>query len=115
MVPECSEDIVSEGKTLHHCVGGYAPRHIQGKTTILFLRHKRRPERSFLTIELDDVNERNVKIRQIHGYMNERYRPSASQKDKYAWFLNPWLEWVNSGSRREGSGIPIIKEEVKTA
>lgn len=113
-VPECSEDIVEEGRTLHHCVGGYAPRHIQGKTTILFLRHQRRPERSFLTIELDDSGL-EVRIRQIHGYRNEAYDRKISMREKYAWFLNPWLEWVNAGSRRDGSGAPIIHEEVRTA
>ena len=114
VVPKCSEDIVEEGRTLHHCVGGYAPRHIQGKTTILFLRHERRPERSFLTIELDDSGP-EVYLRQIHGYRNEAYDRAVSMREKYAWFLNPWLEWVNAGSKRDGSGSPIINEEVKTA
>lgn len=116
VIPECGEDIVTEGKILRHCVGGYAARHIEGKTTILFLRHKRRPERSFLTIELDDERERNVRIRQIHGYRNEGYnRTGAAPIQKYAWFLNPWLAWVNAGSKRDRSGAPIINEEVKTA
>lgn len=114
VVPACSEDIVEEGRILHHCVGGYAPRHIQGKTTILFLRHSRRPERSFLTIELDGSGL-EVRIRQIHGYRNEAYDREISMREKYDWFLNPWLEWVNSGSKRDGNGVPIIHEEVKTA
>lgn len=117
IVPNGSSEIVAEGKTLHHCVGGYAQRHIEGKTTILFLRHKKRPGRSFLTIELDE-SKRQVQIRQIHGYKNERYeagRYGTSPMTKYAWFLTPWLEWINTGSRRDKAGNPIINEEVKTA
>ena len=38
VVPRGIEDIVREGKTLKICVGGYAHRHVEGKTTILFLR-----------------------------------------------------------------------------
>jgi len=119
LVPTGSEEIVREGKTLQHCVGGYAARHIEGKTTILFLRHSRKPGRSFLTMEMEERNGRMV-IRQIHGYQNERYQGAADPRERYAWFLEPWLNWVNSGSERDRDGNPVLPEkeiitEVKTA
>ena len=118
VVPASAEEIVQEGKTLHHCVGGYAARHINGQTTILFLRRARRPERSFLTIELYEDRGR-VLIRQIHGYKNEGYgnKRGRDKEEEYAWFLGPWLDWINSGSRRDRNGKPVLPEtkEEKTA
>lgn len=111
IVPTCAQEIVQEGKTLHHCVGGYAARHISGATTILFLRKERRPERSFLTIELRSDGT----LVQIHGYRNESYDYNRSMKSEWAWFLDPWLGWVRAGSRRDKQGRPILKQEVKTA
>lgn len=64
---ETVDELVEEGKTLHHCVGGYGPAHANGQI-ILFIRHTRRPERSWFTLNVD-VKER--KIIQNHGYCNE--------------------------------------------
>jgi len=119
LIPKGSEEIVNEGRTLHHCVGGYAQRHIYGTTTILFLRHQKKPGRSFLTIELYE-EKKQIKIRQIHGYRNENYAlpgKTLSPREKYAWFLDVWLSWVNSGSRRDKEGRPILSEseDEKTA
>ena len=116
VVPKNSAEIVREGKTLHHCVVGYADRHINGSTVILFLRHERRPERSFLTIELS--TGKKPKLRQIHGYRNEDYRGSRWENrpaEKYKWFLDAWLDWVHDGSPRDQQGRPIMKKEAKTA
>lgn len=68
VVPERASEIITEGKILQHCVGGYASRHIQGRTTILFLRHISEPDKPYYTIE---VNEKEKHIVQCHGYMNE--------------------------------------------
>lgn len=115
VIPGCAREIVEEGQTLHHCVGGYAARHVAGSTTILFLRHERRPERSFLTMELDKVRG-EWRIRQIHGYRNEGYNLTSGKRgappaEKYAWFLAPWLDWVNDGSPRDKAGRPVMKEK----
>lgn len=114
VVPKSEQEIINEGKTLHHCVGGYAARHMNGKTTILFLRKARTPGRPFLTIELAEKRE-TVYIVQIHGYKNERYPAAVRPEDKYSWFLKPWLDWVNSGSRRDKDGKPLIENKEATA
>ena len=51
--PLGADEIVAEGKALKHCVGGYADRHVNGNTTILFLRDRERPGRPLVTIEMD--------------------------------------------------------------
>jgi len=113
MVPVSSAEIVREGKTLHHCVGGYAARHLAGKTTILFFRRSRKPSTSYITIEMTGTN--GDRIMQIHGYQNERYKGAVSPLQRYQHIIDTWLDWVRSGSKRDGSGKPIIKQEVKTA
>lgn len=111
VVPESGEQIVEEGKTLQHCVGGYAGRHLEGKVDILFLRHVRKQTRSFLTIEMGarkTVSDK-ITLMQIHGYKNECYKNSPeAPRTKYAWFLSAWMNWMRHGSKRDKTGNPII-------
>lgn len=117
-VPKNRAEIVAEGKALQHCVGGYADRHMEGKVTILFLRQEAVPEVPFLTVEMN-----GDKLVQIHGWKNEglyttqgRFAPDP--RDVYKNFLDPWLEWVANGSRRNKKGEPIrprVKVEVQIA
>ena len=107
VVPKGIEDIVNEGKTLKICVGSYADRHVEGKTTILFLRHERRPERSWLCIELDNRGE----LQQIRGYRNEGYPHAVKPEVKYGEWLRQWQGWYKSGSPRDKDGKAIIKEK----
>lgn len=76
VVPAKASDIITEGKVLQHCVGGYASRHIQGRTTILFLRHISEPDKPYYTIEVD---EKQRYIVQCHGFMNERKSKKAEE------------------------------------
>jgi len=67
VVPQSMQEIINEGKVQHHCVGGYADRHAQGKLVILFLRKKSNPQKAFYTIEVDPVTD---KIKQCRGFRN---------------------------------------------
>ena len=106
--PATGAAIRREGKTLDHCVGGYADRHLNGTLTILFLRRSDRPEMPYVTIEMD-----GNQLRQIHGYKNEtkpcadnpgRVSPRVRHKD----FLDTWLRWLRSGSKRNADGTPKL-------
>ena len=71
VLPTCNGDLIKEGATLRHCVGGYGADHISSQHTIFFVRHYRRPERSYYTL---DINMTGRPIRQqLHGYGNERH------------------------------------------
>ena len=67
--PRTCVEIIEEGAALDHCVGGYADRHADGKTTILFLRTIGHPETPYYTIEVGN----SVNIVQCHGFQNERH------------------------------------------
>jgi len=67
VVPTCKDDIVKEGHSLHHCVGGYAERVLKGETIIVFVRKLEQPDTSFFTCEIND----NFSIRQLRGNRNK--------------------------------------------
>ena len=52
-----------------------------------------------------------MQIRQIHGFQNERYDPQKKPEERFAWFIGPWLDWVNAGSERDRDGNPELKIE----
>lgn len=106
-----AEEIVREGKLLHHCVGGYADRHISGATTILFLRRRSAPGKPLCTIEV-----RGNSIVQIHGWDDERTAcednpERRSPRDLYREFLEGWTAWLKAGSLRDKAGRPKIKKK----
>lgn len=69
VLPRANSDLYAEGKTLNHCVGGYGEAHTKGKI-IVFIRHARRPERSWFTLNIDLTGTKWREI-QLHGYGNE--------------------------------------------
>lgn len=102
VIPVNAEVIRAEGRILHHCVGGYADRHIQGKTTILFLRRTEDMDTPYVTIEINDADH---VIRQVHGYRNDvgAEAPMIRHRD----FFDEWQEWLRRGSPRTKKGEPI--------
>ena len=116
-VPTSPSEIFNESRMQKNCVKGYAERHFNGVTTVLFLREKKDPTRSFFTIEV-----RDGEIRQCCGYHNDcHYDVNAEAWDEYMArdragalaFKNEWWAWVQAGSPRDGNGNPIKLNERK--
>jgi len=108
-IPETAAEIVAEGRVLCHCVGGYAPRHMEGKVAILFLRSIEDPDTPLCTIEMN-----GTKLVQIHGYKNERDVGSISPMILYKDFLDIWLPWVEAYSPRDQQGRPVLPEKERS-
>ena len=113
--PLGKDEILAEARKLQHCVGGYADRHIQGKTTILFMRRVKNLDEPWLTIEMTG-NE----LIQIHGYKNEgihtaKGRFAPDPREVYRDFLDTWLEWLEKGSKRDKKGNPRLPRKKKGA
>ena len=74
-------EIILEGRTLHHCVGGdtYLSRHAEGTSTILFLRKKEHPEIPYITVEIS-----GKRICQWYG----AYDKKTDEKENEAWLNN---------------------------
>lgn len=86
IIPKGSEEIITEGKRMAHCVGGYAHRHMTGATTILFLRKTEEIYSALYTIEIDDKTKT---IRQIQGFGNRT--PLTEEAEA---FFNEWKEEI---------------------
>lgn len=111
--PLDKEEILAEARKLQHCVGGCAGRHIQGKTTILFMRKLKKPDEPWLTIEMNGNG-----LIQIHGYKNEgihtqKGRFAPDPREVYRDFLDTWLEWLEKGSKRDKKGNPRLPRKKK--
>ena len=112
LLPKSYAELYQEGEILRHCVGGYSEDHISGSDTIFFVRHYRRPERSYYTLDID-MTERPKRV-QIHGYGNERhginkqYRHSIPKKvldfcDRWEReVLMPWYRNQHHIEKKEG-------------
>ena len=63
--PKRTNDLVAEGRALHHCVGSYIDRVAEGSCLIVFVRRVEEPKKPYVTVEV-----RDGKIAQIHGDHN---------------------------------------------
>ena len=70
-IPKTTQDIINEGKALHHCVGVYVDKVVRREDMIYFLRKDR--EVPYVTIEVKDK-----KVTQIEGDMNNRFISKGS-------------------------------------
>ncbi|MEN6325817.1 MAG: PcfJ domain-containing protein [Syntrophomonas sp.] len=62
---QSTDELIAEGKALHHCVGTYSDKYAKGKTVLLFIRETRKPNKPYFTLEL-----REQAIVQCHGKNN---------------------------------------------
>ena len=90
-----AEEIVMEGRILHHCVGGdsYLGKHNDGQTYILMLRFAKEPEIPYITVEIERDTHRIIQWYGAHdrkpdkGHMQkwlDDYVGHLKQKDAEA-------------------------------
>ena len=86
-----AEEIVQEGRLLHHCVGGdtYLERHNNGKSYILMLRFKGYPEVPYITVE---INAKTDEIIQWYGAHDKK----PDMKHMQQW-LNEYIHKLEAG------------------
>ena len=90
-----AEEIVMEGRLLHHCVGGnaYLEKHNTGQTYILMLRFREEPDVPYITVEID---AKNPTILQWYG--DKDRKPDRENMRKW---LNTWLKKLKTGTLSE--------------
>lgn len=67
---ESVQELIAEGRVLHHCVGGYTNSYAAERTNILFLRRKEYPDIPFATIEVVKGSDKHYLLVQIRASMN---------------------------------------------
>ena len=86
---ENENQLIAEGKFLHHCVGGYGKEHCGGNC-IFFIRRADAPDVPFYTLQLDT---KTGKVIQNRGEKN-CVRTAAVQAFENAWLrevVQPWI------------------------
>lgn len=93
-----AEEIVMEGRLLHHCVGGngYLSRHNEGKSYILMMRFRKEPETPYITVE---INPEQKKIVQWYGE-----RDTKPDEENIQGWLDNYLKKLKSGTLQEETG-----------
>ena len=65
-LPNRIEELDAEGEALHHCVGTYKKKVMNGETKIFFIREEKAPDKPFYTLEWN-----NGKVVQCRGRNNK--------------------------------------------
>ena len=94
-----AEEIVMEGRILHHCVGGdnYLRKHNDGESYILMLRFRKEAEKPYITVEIDAKTQ---KILQWYGAHDKK----PDQEHMQQW-LNKYLIKLRLGTLHEPAQI----------
>ena len=104
-----AEEIVMEGRLLHHCVGGneYLNKHNTEKTYILMLRFKEKPEIPYITVEIDAKNPR---ILQWYGDKDKKPDKTNMQQwlDRYLNMLKEGNLKIRSKAGTMNTAAPIM-------
>lgn len=109
ILPKSNGDLIREGSVLRHCVGGYGMDHAEGVDIILFVRHYRRPERPYYTLNISFDGPEPEEI-QLHGYGNERHGSNKQYRHnipkKVRDFVDRWereimLPWWREQQKKE--------------
>ena len=87
VLPTTAQDLIDEGRNMHHCVGGYVNNIIEGSDYIVFIRRKDKPEQCYLTCEVLT----DGRIRQYYLAYDRNIRSAEDIEFKNA-FQNHLLE-----------------------
>jgi len=104
-----AEEIVMEGRILHHCVGGdnYLKKHNDGTSTILFLRNVKEPEMPYITVE---INMDTLNILQWYGAHDKK--PDQKNMDRWLNTYTTRLRCLRDGTLQEaavdGAAMPLL-------
>jgi hypothetical protein len=92
ILPREANDLIEEGKSLKHCVGGssYINQHADGRTTIVFARKADEPDKPYYTLEY-----RDSRLIQVSGWDNKK--PDEQLRK----VVNQWLQIANERTKRK--------------
>lgn len=83
VLPHEPEDFIREGEKLNICVGmsSYLEKHMRGQSLICFIRHVETPDIPYVCCEISMLS---YKVLQVHGYLNDAYRPLPKPVKEFA-------------------------------
>ena len=108
-LPYDTNEIVEEGEKLSHCVGGYAERHANGATTIMFLRQISKPSVPYYTMEVSN----DFTIKQCYGYQNNRHSEKTLDICIFEQRYQEYLDAVKKQRRKDEQRAKRKKRQKK--
>lgn len=90
VLPTCGQDLIDEGRNMHHCVGGYVNRIVEGSDYIVFIRKKDAPTECYLTCEVDTEGH----IRQYYLAYDRHIRNAEDIEFKNAFQNHLMTNWA---------------------
>ncbi len=97
--PKTPKDMIEEGQMMSNCVASYIERVAAGDTMIFFLRTRKEPDRSLVTIEV-----RDGRLQQVKARFNRR--PTEEQMEAVnTWFRNAFLKPKQASLLDFGAGM----------
>lgn len=95
IAPKSTKEIIDEGKYMHHCVGGYADRHAEGKLAILFIRKVTDIATPYVTVEVNGST-----VIQVQGMSNKpTWEKEADHGDSFNQFLSEWKRYIKKNKK----------------
>lgn len=74
IVPNNASEVINEGTSLNHCVGTYVSKISDKQTFIVFMRHKKTQDESFITVEINRNNTLCTALGQGNRQLNHKER-----------------------------------------
>lgn len=90
VAPTDINELINEGKSLHHCVGSYVDRVLRGETKIFFIRKTEHKEEPFYTLEF-----KGDEVIQCRGKYN------AGTTQEIDEFVKDWKRWLVARDKRK--------------
>lgn len=89
--PTCGQDIIDEGRNMHHCVGSYVGRVVNNETYIVFIRREDAPDQCYLTCQVDTYGN----IRQYYLAYDRTISSAEDRAFKTAFQNHLLANWTN--------------------
>lgn len=120
-IAQNEQELIDEGKVLHHCVGGYGHKHASESDVIFFVRHYRRPERSYYTLDINMTGSVPCEV-QLHGYRNELYPSKHFRQSRIPQRVRDFCDWWEKeiliptvAKMRKEQSTPVKRRKEKVA
>lgn len=88
-VPRTVEDVVREATNQKNCLRSYVTRIANGETSVCFIRKKKAPDESYVTVEVY-----NSRINQLKGFANSNPRDKELMEFVKSWQAAKNIRWA---------------------
>jgi hypothetical protein len=110
IAPTCKQDFLDEAQMQQNCLASYVNKFVDGDCIIMFMRNKKEPTQSLVTIEIRKDDEGNyTKINQRYQARN---RVCTSEQNEA---IDKWLKRAINRVNKKNKGEEIEVDEELTA